>query len=59
MFVSGAELKRRVRELMVYQTGRELRERNKKMREMAWASWKDRGSSTTTLAKLVDVWNQD
>eukprot|EP00261_Vitis_vinifera_P030457 XP_010665458.1 PREDICTED: phloretin 2'-O-glucosyltransferase-like [Vitis vinifera] len=56
---NDTELKRRVRELMEYQTGRELRERNKKMREMAWASWKDRGSSTTTLAKLVDVWNQD
>ncbi|KAJ9675972.1 hypothetical protein PVL29_024782 [Vitis rotundifolia] len=59
MFVSGAEVERRVRELMECEEGRELRERSRKMREMALAAWKDGGSSTTALAKLVDVWNQD
>ncbi|XP_002280543.1 UDP-glycosyltransferase 88F4-like [Vitis vinifera] len=59
MFVSGAEVERRVRELMEYEEGRELRERSRKMREMALAAWKEGGSSTTALAKLADVWSQD
>ena len=59
MFVSGAEVERRVRELMECEEGRELRERSRKMREMALAAWKDGGSSTTALAKFADVWNQD
>ena len=59
MFVSGAEVERRVRELMECEEGRELRERSRKTREMALAAWKDGGSSTTALAKLADVWSQD
>ena len=59
MFVSGAEVERRVRELMECEEGRELRERSRKMREMALAAWKEGGSSTTALAKLADVWSQD
>ncbi|KAL6318134.1 hypothetical protein AAG906_035639 [Vitis piasezkii] len=41
MFVSGAEVERRVRELMECEEGRELRERSRKTREMALAAWKD------------------
>ena len=60
MFVSGDEVERRVRELMENEEGgRELRERSRKMREMAMAAWKDEGSSTTAVDKLADSWKKD
>ncbi|KAK9270657.1 hypothetical protein L1049_026239 [Liquidambar formosana] len=55
-FVSAAELEKRVRELMESDRGRELRELSWKMREMALAAWGNLGTSTTALAKLVEVW---
>ena len=43
--MSGDEVERRERELMDNEEGgRELRERSRKMREMAMAAWKDEGS---------------
>ena len=60
MFVSGEEVERKVRALMEYcEEGRELRERSRKMREMAMAAWKEEGSSTTALTKLAAAWTQD
>lgn len=55
-FVSGEEVEKRVRELMEGEEGRELRERSRKKREMALAAWREKGSSTTALAKLLDIW---
>ncbi|KAJ9692289.1 hypothetical protein PVL29_011376 [Vitis rotundifolia] len=39
-FVSGAELERRLKELMDSKEGRELRERSEKIREMAVEAWR-------------------
>ncbi|RVW94963.1 UDP-glycosyltransferase 88F3 [Vitis vinifera] len=58
-FVSGAELERRLKELMDSEEGRELRERSEKMREMAVEAWREEGSSTTALAKLAENWKHD
>lgn len=58
MFVSGDEVERAVRELMENEEGNEVRERSRKMREMAMAALKEGGSSTTALAKLSDIWTQ-
>ncbi|KAA8546286.1 hypothetical protein F0562_002975 [Nyssa sinensis] len=56
-FVSGEEVERRIRELMESERGRELRERSQKMKEMASDAWLEFGSSTSALAKLVQVWS--
>ena len=58
MFVSGDEVEKKVRELMDSEEGKELRERSRKMKEMAMAAWKEEGSSTTALAKLTHAWTQ-
>ena len=56
MFVSGDEVEKKVRELMENEGGgRQLRDRSRKMREMAMEAWKDEGSSTTALAQLADA----
>lgn len=57
-FVSGAELERRVVELMKSKRGREMRERSLKMRDMALAAWRENGSSITALAELAELWRQ-
>ncbi|XP_059461077.1 UDP-glycosyltransferase 88F3-like [Corylus avellana] len=55
-FVSGDELERRVRELMESEQGRELREKSRKMKEMALAALGSAsGSSTRALAKFVEA----
>ncbi|KAF3445435.1 hypothetical protein FNV43_RR10611 [Rhamnella rubrinervis] len=54
-FVSGDDLERRIRELMESEKGRELREKSKKMKEMAMATWEEFGSSTKALASFVDA----
>ncbi|KAJ9675973.1 hypothetical protein PVL29_024783 [Vitis rotundifolia] len=58
-FVSGAELERRLKELMDSEEGRELRERSEKIREMAVEAWREEGSSATALAKLAEIWKHD
>ncbi|TQD93443.1 hypothetical protein C1H46_020962 [Malus baccata] len=52
-FVSGEEVERRVRELMESEGGRALRERCKKLGEMASAALGETGSSTRNLANFV------
>ncbi|KAL6297283.1 hypothetical protein ACE6H2_005425 [Prunus campanulata] len=53
-FVFGDELERSVRELMESKKGEELRERSKKMGEMALAAWSESGSSTRNLVNFVN-----
>ncbi|CAN6720294.1 unnamed protein product [Malus baccata var. baccata] len=53
-FVSGEELERRVRELMESEEGRVLRERSKKIGEMAMAALGENGSSTRNLVNFVN-----
>ncbi|XP_021826191.1 UDP-glycosyltransferase 88F5-like [Prunus avium] len=52
-FVFGDELERKVRELMESEKGRELRERSRKMGEMALAAWGESGSSTGNLGNFI------
>ncbi|XP_048332445.2 UDP-glycosyltransferase 88F4 [Ziziphus jujuba] len=52
-FVSGDELEKRVRELMESEKGRELRERSKKMKEMALGALGEFGSSTLALKRFI------
>ncbi|XAR57479.1 hypothetical protein NMG60_11025638 [Bertholletia excelsa] len=54
-FVSGAELEKRVRELMDWESvrGRSIRQWSLKMREKALAAWAEFGPSTTALAHLT------
>ncbi|KAL6285589.1 hypothetical protein ACE6H2_009979 [Prunus campanulata] len=52
-FVFGDELERKVRELMESEKGRELRERSRKMGEMALAAWGESGSSTRNLGNFI------
>ncbi|KAH7525035.1 hypothetical protein FEM48_Zijuj06G0182300 [Ziziphus jujuba var. spinosa] len=52
-FVSGDELEKRVRELMESEKGRELRERSKKMKEMALDALGEFGSSTLALKRFI------
>ncbi|KAF7836398.1 UDP-glycosyltransferase 88F5-like [Senna tora] len=52
-FVNGEELEKKVREVM---ESERLRERSKKMREMAMGAREARGSSTTALQKFVEMW---
>ncbi|KAM1316522.1 hypothetical protein ACFX15_019424 [Malus domestica] len=52
-FVSGEEVERRVRELMESEGGRVLRERCKKIGEMALAALGETGSSTRNLVNFV------
>ncbi|KAF7836404.1 UDP-glycosyltransferase 88F5-like [Senna tora] len=53
-FVSGDELEKKVRELM---GSERMRERSKKMRDMAVSARAAFGSSTKALDKLVEKWN--
>ncbi|KAF7836402.1 Anthocyanidin 5,3-O-glucosyltransferase [Senna tora] len=55
-FVSGDELEKRLRELMESEKGKEMRERSRKMREMAMSATSPSGSSTIALNKLVETW---
>ncbi|KAF3437746.1 hypothetical protein FNV43_RR20502 [Rhamnella rubrinervis] len=54
-FVTATELETRVRELMESETGRELRERSRKMKEMGLAAFGDSGSSKLALKRLMDA----
>ncbi|CAB4267461.1 unnamed protein product [Prunus armeniaca] len=53
-FVFGDELERSIRELMESEKGKELRERSRKMGEMALAAWSESGSSTRNLVNFVN-----
>ncbi|CAB4267458.1 unnamed protein product [Prunus armeniaca] len=53
-FVFRDELERSIRELMESEKGRELRERSRKMGEMALAAWSESGSSTRNLVNFVN-----
>ncbi|KAF8377013.1 hypothetical protein HHK36_030385 [Tetracentron sinense] len=55
-FVSAAEVKNRVRELMDSEQGRALRRRSQEMRERAMAAWAEFGSSTTAFTELAESW---
>ncbi|KAK8506697.1 hypothetical protein V6N13_065829 [Hibiscus sabdariffa] len=55
-FVSGAELEKRVRELMESENGTVLRERSRKMKEKALAALGPSGSSTKALTQFVELW---
>ena len=57
--VSGAELERGIKQLMDSEEGRALRERTRKMRDMAAEAWEEKGSSTTALGKLAQIWKHD
>ena len=57
-FVKGEEVEKRVRELMEGEERRELRERSRKMRELALEAWREKGSSSMALAKLADIWTR-
>ncbi|RVW58599.1 Phloretin 2'-O-glucosyltransferase [Vitis vinifera] len=52
--VTGEEVERSVRELMDTEVGRELRERSRKLREMAEEALGPRGTSAAALAKLAN-----
>ena len=54
-FVSGTELEKRVRELMESEKGRELSERNRKMKEMSLAAFGETGSSKLALKRFIDA----
>ncbi|KAF3445431.1 hypothetical protein FNV43_RR10607 [Rhamnella rubrinervis] len=54
-FVSGAELEKRVRELMESEKGRELGERSRKMKEMTLAAFGESGSSKLAIKKFIDA----
>jgi hypothetical protein len=55
-FVSGAELEKRVRELMESEKGRELSERSRKVKEMCLAALEDSsGSSKLALKRFIDA----
>ncbi|KAF3445434.1 hypothetical protein FNV43_RR10610 [Rhamnella rubrinervis] len=54
-FVSGAELEKRVRELVESEKGRELSERSRKMKEMSLAAFGDSGSSKLALNRFIDA----
>ncbi|KAF3449228.1 hypothetical protein FNV43_RR09956 [Rhamnella rubrinervis] len=54
-FVSGTELEKRVREVMESEKGKELRERNRKMKEMSVAAVGDNGSSKLALKRFIDA----
>ncbi|CAL8106819.1 unnamed protein product [Prunus armeniaca] len=53
-FVFGDELERSVRELMESKKGRKLREKSRKMGDMALAAWSEYGSSTRNLVNFVN-----
>ncbi|CAL8106817.1 unnamed protein product [Prunus armeniaca] len=53
-FVFGDELETSIRELMEWEKRRELRERSRKMGEMALAAWSESGSSTRNLVNFVN-----
>ncbi|KAJ9675967.1 hypothetical protein PVL29_024777 [Vitis rotundifolia] len=55
--VTGEEVERSVRELMDTEVGRELRERSRKLREMAEEALGPRGTSAAALAKLAKLWS--
>ncbi|PNX62510.1 anthocyanidin 5,3-O-glucosyltransferase-like protein, partial [Trifolium pratense] len=57
-FVSGEEVKKRVRELMESERGTEIRERSLKFKDMARDALGEFGSSTKALANLVQTWNE-
>ncbi|KAF3449230.1 hypothetical protein FNV43_RR09958 [Rhamnella rubrinervis] len=54
-FVSGTELEKRVRELMDSEKGKELREQNRKMKEMSLAAFGETGSSKLALKRFINA----
>ncbi|KAI9101454.1 hypothetical protein K1719_023936 [Acacia pycnantha] len=56
-FVKGDELEKKVRELMESEKGKEMRERSLKMKNLAESARGTFGSSTKSLDKLVETWN--
>ena len=51
-------MERKVKELMELEKRREIRERSLKMRDMALDAVGKFGSSTKSLANLVQTWNE-
>ncbi|KAE7995760.1 hypothetical protein FH972_000529 [Carpinus fangiana] len=54
--VSAAELEKRVRELMVSEAGKEVREKVSAMRDAAMAAVEEGGSAQVALAELAQSW---
>jgi hypothetical protein len=54
--VSAAELEKRVRELMVSEAGKEVREKVSAMRDAAMAAVEEGGSAHVALAELAQSW---
>ncbi|KAJ4963279.1 hypothetical protein NE237_023218 [Protea cynaroides] len=57
-FVSADEVEKRVKALMESEEGRDLRERSRKMRKEAIATWGEGGTSSVESTKLTESWNR-